>query len=160
MNRIASRDAGRLFAAVLNSLLNAYIGISDSQTSRAGGNILSFVLVAFFFSFFMRWLAGINDEHAKFRIIYTIKALTNQQMAGQGKYLEMLFERRGCIYAGPLPVTMKFFGTLASILGAVGPLLLIQTGISEAETTYTCKQVEFVENAACNVTSYIYGVVL
>jgi len=143
---------------MLQVVLNSAVSVRDQQFRRATRNIISFILTAAAFSFFMRWLAGINDEHAKFRVILSVKALADKRVMDgvEGKYLEMLFKRRGCIYAGPLPVTMSLFGTMVTALSVIGPVLLLQTGLQAASTTYTCSEVVYPADLNCNISDFRY----
>jgi len=137
-----------LLANLLNNFFNAFLGTKTQQTDRIISNMVNFVIIATLMGFFLRWLAGLNDEHDDFRMIVTVKAMTDDEVVG-GKYLDLLMMARGRVYAGPLPVTMGLFGTLISIVSAIGPLMLVQTGLKADDVIYHATQVTTVEAANC-----------
>ena len=67
-----------------------------------------------------------------------------------GKWFDMLCQMRGRVYAGPLPITMKVFGTLVSLLTVVGGIMLAETGLSTS-IKYECTSVQVAQTV--NMTS-------
>ena len=125
---------------LINTAITGFIGAKNHETDRAIQNAFNFAVVGFIFGFFMRWLAGLNDEHDDFLILCTIKSCVEHKDMPDGAWMLNMMKIRGRVVAGPLPVTMSLFGTLVSIITTVGTLMLAQTGIT-TDITYKCTSV-------------------
>jgi len=131
---------GLLFTLISN-FFDILLGQMGRQTDRQAKNIIAAIGVGVLLAVFLRYVAGLNDEHDDFVTIVSLKHGLGTIRCMSGSYLAVLYKMRGRVMAGAMPITMGLFGTLVSIVSVVVSFMLVQTGIT-IDKQFKCAEYE------------------